>query len=182
MSLTILDTETNDLLKPLGTPLNQQPHMLEICAMRFDNSHKLIKEFTTYVKPETPFIMSPKAFKANGITPATLKDAPSFAEIYKELVGMFLGSHTIIAHNLSFDKEILVNELRRIGKEFSFPYPPINFCTVEQSLHVKGYRLKNSDLYKMATGKEIENAHTAKADVLATWDGYKWLVKRKIGK
>ena len=56
-----------------------------------------------------------------------------------------------------------------------FPYAPIQFCTLEQSMHIKGHRLKNSELYTIATGKEIENAHQAKADVLATYESYKWL-------
>lgn len=175
--ITIFDTETTGLLMAKGSDINLQPYIIEICAIQVDESDNIINEIETLVFP--PMNIPLHITKITGITTNDVSSAPIFSEIYKDLLSVFFGSHTVVAHNLSFDVGMLVNELTRINKEFSFPYPPIQFCTVEQSMHIKGYRLKNSELYTLATGKEIEGSHRAKADVLATYESYKWLKSKK---
>lgn len=175
--LTVFDTETTGLTKPEGNDLSVQPHIIEICALQIDDSGEIILELDTLIKPPIPI---PKFItKINGISDADVADAPTFAELYIKIADVFFGSDTSVAHNLQFDEWILIYELMRIGKEHAFPYPPIKFCTIEQSMHLRGHRLKNGELYKMATGKEIVNAHQARADVLATYESYKWLVKQR---
>lgn len=178
MSITVFDQETTGLLKPKGTDIIQQPHVTEIYAMKVSDDGVLIKEFESLVKPPVP--IPDFLEKQIGITNEMVANAPTFLEIYKKIIEVFFGSHTVVAHNLSFDEGVLIYELTRIGKQFHFPYPPIKFCTVEQSLHLKGYRLKNNELYKLATGKDLEGAHRAKIDVQATYESYKWL-KRNPG-
>jgi len=178
--VTVWDTETTGLLKPEGNDEAIQPHIIEIYAIQVDGNGKILLELNTLIKPPIPipeFIT-----KINGISNNDVKDSPTFVEVYREVADVFFGSHSSVAHNETFDRGMLINELKRIGKEFHFPYPPISFCTVEQSMHLKGYRLKNSELYKLATGKEIINAHQAKADVLATWESYKWLKSQRRNK
>lgn len=174
MYTTIIDTETTGLLEAEGTDLALQPHLTEIYAMQVDHEGKLIKELETLIKPPIP--LPAIITKITGLTDYDLKDAPAFVEVYKDIVEVFFCSHTIVAHNLPFDEGMLINEFKRIGKEYHFPYPPIKFCTVEQSMHVKGHRLKNSELYEIATGKQIVGAHRAKIDVQATYESYKWLL------
>ena len=171
--ITILDLETTGLVGAKGKDQLYQPHITEFYAMQVDNKFNFVKDFETLIKPPVP--ISQFLEKKIGITNEMVVNAPTFLEVYKNIIKVFLGSHTIVAHNLSFDEEVLITELTRIGKQFHFPYPPIKFCTVEQSMYIKGYRLKNSELYKIATGKEIVNAHRAKNDVLATFESFKWL-------
>ena len=173
MYTTIFDLETTGLLEADGTPLALQPHITEIYAMQVDDEGNLIKEIDTLIKPPIP--LPAIITKITGLTDHMFKDSPVFAEVYKDIIEVFLCSHTMVAHNLSFDQGMLLNELRRLGKEFHFPFPPIKFCTVEQSMHIKGHRLKNSELYKEATGKEMVGAHRAKVDVLDTYESFKWL-------
>ena len=174
----ILDTETTGLNKPEGNDLSVQPHMIEIYAMQVKDDGTLVRELDTLIKPPIPIPLE-LTKHVHGISDFDVKDAPAFVDIYKQLINVFFGSHTAVAHNLSFDLKIIINELKRIGKEYAFPYPPINFCTVEQSMHLKGYRLKNSELYMLATGKEMENAHRAKPDVLALYESYKFLTPKR---
>lgn len=170
---TIWDTETTGLLNAIGTDEIIQPFITEIYAMQVDKEGTIIKEIDTLVKPLMPI---PKHItKITGIDDYAVKDAPSFFEIYKQLANVFLGSKISVAHNLTFDEGIVINELKRIGKEYHFPYPPIKFCTVERSMHLKGHRLKNGELYELATGMELAGAHRAKADVQATYQSYLWL-------
>ena len=171
--ITIFDFETTGLEQPEGNHQNVQPFAIEIYAMQVDEKGKLINELETLIKPPTP--ISPLITKYTGITNNDLRDAPTFPEIYRDLSSVFFGSHTSVAHNLSFDKAVIIHECRRLGKEYNFPYPPIDFCTVEQSMHIKGHRLKNSELFEIATGKELVNAHRARNDVRATYESYLWL-------
>ena len=176
--ITIFDQETTGLLKAKGSDILHQPHLTEIYAMQVDEKDNLIREFETLIKPPIPIPSFLE--KQIGITNEMVANAPTFLQIYKKIIEVFFCSHTVVAHNLSFDEGVLINELKRIGKEHHFPYPPIKFCTVEQSMYVKGFRLKNSELYKIATGKDIVGAHRAKNDVLATYESYKWLKGREI--
>lgn len=172
-----IDTETTDLLKPIGTPLNLQPHIIEIYAAQINlTTNEIIREVDTLIKPPVPILEH--ITKINGITNDMVKDAPLFVEVFPEIVKVFFGAWEIFGANVSFDEGILITEFQRLGKEHHFPYSPQKFCIIEQSMHIKGYRMKNSELYKMATGKEIVGIHRAKADLMATYEVYKWLKKR----
>lgn len=174
MSAIVIDTETTGLLQPEGTALEYQPYIVEICAIRINDAFQRTGEVITLVKPPIP--ISEKVSKIHGIYDKDVKDKPTFPEIYRDLVDLFLGCHTMVIHNAPFDCNMLALELYRIGKQFQFPWPPIHYCTVEQSMHLKGHRLKLSELYEMATGKtEIVGAHRAENDVLALIDCYRWL-------
>lgn len=177
MFITIFDQETTGLIKPKGSDLPHQPYLTEIYVMQVDNKGNLIRDFGTLIKP--PVSIPSFLEKQIGITNEMVINAPTFLQIYKNIIEVFFCSHTIVAHNLTFDEGVLIHELKRIGKEHHFPYPPIKFCTVEQSMHIKGHRLKNSELYTLATGKEIVGAHRAKVDTLATYESYKWLKSQK---
>jgi len=173
MMITAIDTETTGLLEAEGADISLQPYIIELCAIQFSDDFEIVNEIDTFVKPPRP--VTPMITKITGITNNHVANAPIFAEIVRPLISVFFGSHTMVAHNLTFDLMMVVNELRRLGKEFQFPYPPVQFCTVEQSMHIKGHRLKNGELYELATGKTIDGAHRARVDVLATIENYKWL-------
>lgn len=171
--LVVWDTETTGLLLPKGNDIAVQPHIVEIYALQIKDNGDINNELHLLIKPPIPIPYV--TTKIHGISDEDVKDSPTFAEAYQDICGVFFESHTSVAHNESFDRGMLINELTRIGKEFHFPYPPISFCTVEQSMHLRGYRLKNDELYFIATGKHIVDAHQAKNDVLATFESYKWL-------
>ena len=174
MSIIVIDTETTGLLKPEGTELIYQPYIIEVCAIRINNSFQRVGELITLVKPPIP--ISKKITSITHITDDMVKKSPSSPKLYRPLVDLFLGCHTLVAHNATFDVGMLKLELSRIEKQFNFPWPPIHYCTVEQSLHLKGHRLKLSELYELATGEtEIKDAHRAEADVIALVESYRWL-------
>lgn len=174
MAIVYFDTETTGLLEPVGTPLNLQPFITEIYAAKFTDQGKFLKDINSLVY--CPIPIPRHITKLTGIHNGMTKKAPLFTEIYKKIAGVFLGCHTVVAHNLSFDLGIIQNELLRIGKELAFPWPPIHYCTVERSMHLKGRRLKNSELYKMATGQDMPVAHRAKIDVKSTFKSARWLM------
>jgi len=166
-NVALIDLETTGLLKPEAMDENFQPHIIEICVMRGD------AVFTSFIKPPIP--ISQEIQTITGITDAMVKDAPSFARLYPSLVQFMLGAETLVAHNLAFDKGVLIAELRRIGKEFNFPWPPIDVCTVEKSLLRVGRRVSLAELYEQVTGVKHIGAHRAHADVVALGKVYDWL-------
>ena len=175
MSIIFVDTETTGLLQPTGTEMQYQPHLIEICAIKTNDKLDVIGKFNSFIKPPIP-IPEKLTKTVHGISDKMVEKAPIFIEVYRPLCELFLGCHTFVAHNASFDLGMLFVELRRLNSVHKFPWPPIHFCTVEQTLHFKGYRLKLAELYELATdNKEIPGAHRAENDVLALIECYRWL-------
>lgn len=174
--IVFFDTETTGLLKPAANDVSKQPHIIEICAMKFTDDMELVDEYSALIKPPVP--ISDEITKITKITNEDLKDAKTFALCYSDIGALFTGAHTMVAHNLGFDRSMLANELIRIDRLIRFPWPMRHICTVERSMSYEGRRLNLTKLHKLATGKEtIEGAHRAKTDVLALVEGYKFLVK-----
>lgn len=175
MPIVFVDTETTGLPLPAGTELKYQPHIIDICAIKTDTELNVISRFNSFVKPPIP-IPEKLTKNVHHISDQMVAKAPIFAELYRPLCEFFLGCHTFVAHNAPFDLGMLFIELRRLDNVHKFPWPPIHFCTVEQTLHFKGHRLHLSELYELATGeKEIPGAHRAENDVLALIECYRWL-------
>lgn len=172
--IIIVDTETTGLLEVSSCSLEFQPHMIEIFVLRVNSKLKPVGEFSSLIQVPVPvpsFIT-----RITGVSDIDLQKAPTFKKIYKSLNKIFKGTSLMVAHNATFDYNIIKNEFERIEKQCFLPNSL--YCTVEQSLHFFGYRMKNLELYEKLTGKkEIKNQHRAKADVLATFDNYKELIK-----
>lgn len=177
MKIAIFDTETTGLLKPSPAPLEQQPEIIEFYSCVIDEDFNLIRELETLIKPSIPKL--PDIIpKITGITDDMLIGQPSFLDVYPDLARFMTGVDMIVAHNLEFDAQMMANELLRIGKLIQFPWPRHHVCTVVKSIGVRGHRLKLSDLYEEATGKEFKDAHRAKQDVRGLFAGFRFLVQK----
>ena len=69
MSTLLFDTETSSLVQegePLDSP--EQPHIMQIGAILFDDDDKLAAEYNVIVQPTCDYKVHPEAFKAHGIT------------------------------------------------------------------------------------------------------------------
>jgi len=179
MNTIILDTETTGLVKNAAKPLLQQPHIIELGAIKVDDNWKEIGRMNFLCKP--PISLPPFITKITGITPADIKKQPKFSHYLPELVGFFKDSDRMIAHNLPFDRNLLLFELRRIGMEFHFPWPFIHTCTAENSKSLfKGKYTKLQDIYKHAYGQDPEQKHRAIGDCEILLDVCKWLSKQGV--
>ena len=177
ISEILMDVETTGLLKASERPLEDQPYIIEIYALkRIDKQGRQGRQKSIYhsmVKPPIP--IPEECVKITGITDEMVKAAPSFAEIYFTLCQFYLGVNILVGHNVSFDAGVLECELKRIDRVTRFPWPPSQICTVEESFSIRGRRLKLSELYLMATGEEFKDAHRGKEDVEALEKCYDWL-------
>lgn len=163
MITNIFDTETTDLVKPLATPLEKQPEIIQIHIEKFDDG-QLVDTFSSFVKPFKPvpdFITD-----ITSITNAMVDDAPRWLSIQSDVQAFMLdGVDEVAAHNLSFDMDMVNIEAKRTGHQFLWPVNRI--CTVEQTEHIKGRRLDLMSLHEHLFGEGFEKAHLAQNDVAA---------------
>lgn len=172
--MVFIDWETTGLIKPEANDIAVQPYATEFYGIRITQSWEFISEFESLVKPPIPI---PKDIEEMiGITNDMVKDSPSFVEIYKDLVHLFMGTEFLVAHNCAFDRDILKYELTRSDLQFKFPWPINHICTVEKSFSINNKRLTLSKLHELATGEpHEEGAHRSKTDVMALVRSFQWL-------
>jgi DNA polymerase III epsilon subunit-like protein len=176
--MILLDYETTGLVGPDALPLEKQPQIIEATLAKLDNKTLKEKKRKTFlINPGRP--LPPEIIKITGIKDADLTDAKPFAYYYPLFVEYFLGEELMVAHNCAFESSLTELELRRIGKQFHFPWPPRRICTVEASYGIKRYRLKLGELYELATkGGRIQGAHRTDADVSALAVCVRWLKEK----
>lgn len=165
--MIVWDTETTGLIAPEAAPIEQQPRMLEFAAIKLNSKLEERGRLQFLINPH-PVVVTPEISKYSNITQEMVANQPPFVARYAELCEFFGGQRVIVAHNLSFDIRVLYYELLRIGKVCAFPWPPRQLCTVEATVHLKGYRLKLGDLHQELTGIEhSEGVHRAMGDTEA---------------
>lgn len=173
--MIIADTETTGLLLHSSAPLDAQPEIIEIGALKLhDETLEEMGAISFLVKPKK-LPLPPKITEITGIVDADLEHAPSFARKLPEVQAFFLGETTMVAHNCAYDVGMFLLELRRLDRVHKFPWPVNQLCTVELNMHVKGYRLKLGDLYEIATGKKPAVAHRAVDDCRTLAEVVRWM-------
>ncbi|MGF7230144.1 exonuclease domain-containing protein [Arachidicoccus sp.] len=117
------------------------------------------------VNPQMPI---PKgAEDIHGISDEMVKDAPTFKEIANE-INQFLDNCDIGGYNSNkFDIPVLVEEFLRVGLDFNISGR--KFVDVQKVFHKMEQRTLGA-AYKFYCQKSLEDAHTAEADAMATWE------------
>jgi DNA polymerase III epsilon subunit-like protein len=171
MHVFVFDTETTGLVANHTIKIGKQPHIIEFygCLVNLETG-EISNEIDLLIKPPSPLLDTP-AFgdkktttQITGITNEMLASAPTFNEIAGELFAAIETAPLIASHNLSYDMEMLDLEAERLGIKIKWPR---GFCTVEQTVHFKGHRLKMGDLYEHLFNERFTDAHRAKADTRA---------------
>ena len=170
--IIVFDTETTGLIENSAIPLVRQPSIIELCAikLRFDPEAGDFVEGADELW-ESLFHHGPLSDETTKITGITTQDvacAPKFASRIDDLAEFFLGARAMVGHNLSYDRDMLELELRRLGRHTSFPWPPRHICTVEESETITGFRLGLNDLHERLLGHRFLEHHRAKPDTQAT--------------
>lgn len=161
------DTETTGLISNRIIKIDRQAEVIEFYASRIDlSTGKVNKIYNTLIRP-THFPMNDYVLKTTHtkITNEMLKDAPTFKEVSNDILNVIENSPMIVAHNLSFDMEIIDIEFERLNQKVKWPMRRV--CTVEATMYLKGFRLSLTKLHSLLFNEEFENAHRAESDVLA---------------
>lgn len=172
MKAVLFDTETTGLVRNRTLKLDQQPEIIEIyCCVADLKKGRISKELDTLIKPSKPLLDKPlpgdkkTITQITGITNEMLETAKPFKDHVKSISAILHAAPIVIAHNASFDKDMIEIELERCGiKDFKWPKL---LCTVEQTIHMKGFRLSMTALYQELFGETFSGAHRAKEDVAA---------------
>lgn len=163
--MIIFDTETTGLDKPELTPLDQQPEIIELGAVRLDDDTLVeTAHFTTLVRPRG-LPLPAKITEITGLRDSDLKGQRPFSAHYADLADFFCGERILVGHNIGYDVRILGYELARMAATAKFPWPMHHKCTVELNAHRFKKWPKQDELYQLYFGKLPDGAHRALNDV-----------------
>jgi DNA polymerase-3 subunit epsilon len=162
MQALIIDTETTDLISNHSIKLDKQPHMIEYFGRHVDlATGETIHEYETLIKP--PIQINATTTRITGITNELLANAPPIANVIDKIAEHINMASVVIAHNMSFDHEMINFELERCAvKDFKWPR---QICTVEATLHIKGFRLGLQPLHEYLFNEPFKDHHRARPDV-----------------
>ncbi len=129
--------------------------------------------YTKRINPGMP--IPPQATAVHGISDEDVQDAPRFEEVAAEIYALIRDAYLVGFNSNKFDLPMLVEELIRSGIPFDLKKNP----TIDVQVIFHKMEPRNlSAAYKFYTGKTLENAHSAEADVRATWEVLKAQVER----
>ena len=163
--IILLDFETTGLTLHPRADLKKQPKAIEFGGLLLDADGKWVEEASIMINPGEP--ITEEITKITGITNDDLKDAPTFAEVLPQIERMFRQARMVVAHNLNFDKQILMGELARLGRVELFPWPKQEMCTVQLYREDYGRNPRLIELYERVMGKPLAQTHRALDDVKA---------------
>lgn len=138
--------------------------IVELCVVKvLVNGDTEIK--TRRVNPTIP--ISAEAQAVHGISDEDVKDCPTFKSIAKSLANYLEGCDFAGYNSLKFDIPMLAEEFLRCGIDFDFRKK--HLVDVQNIFHKMEQRTLSA-AYKFYCQKELENAHSAEADTVATYE------------
>ena len=155
LKFACLDTETTGLSTDKGG------RICEIAISVSRNGEKL-EEFSTLLNPQMP--MHPDVIAVHGITNDMVKQAPLFADIVPQLLGVLDGC-VLVAHNADFDLSFLRAEMQACG--FRWPEYPV-LDTLKLARKNGRFERNKLGIIAEALGISADGAHRAMADVRMT--------------
>ena len=120
---------------------------------------------TSRINPEMP--IPPESTAIHGITDEDVKDCPTFKEIAKSLAAQIEGCDLAGYNSNRFDIPLLAEEFLRAGVDIDLNKR--KFVDVQTIFHKMEQRTLAA-AYKFYCDKSLENAHTAEADTMATYE------------
>lgn len=123
------------------------------------------KESYTYlINPEMP--IPEEASNVHGITNEDVKNSPTFCQ-KSEFISQFISGSDLAGFNIdNFDTPILIRQLQECGKSLS---SNTRFIDVYKIFINKEPRTLSA-AYKYYCGADLDNAHSAEADTLGTFE------------
>lgn len=177
MRIIVFDTETTGF--PMASAeLSQQPYICQFAGLLIEceadgKNMKEIGRLDQLIKPEIAIPMD--ATNVHGITNEMVENAPSFSEVSENILELFRSADVAVAHNISFDEQVVGYELERLGGNKKF-LPEQIFDTMKETKQLCQLPGKNgnfkhptlTELYVHLFGRGFSDAHNAMNDVVAT--------------
>ena len=162
--------------------------IIELCFVKvFPDGEERVK--TWRVKPwdytaDCQRPINPSAQAVHGISAEDLADKPTFYQIVDEVVEWLSGSDLSGFNSAKFDLPLLAEEIERVrmytDKQPAIDLHKMQMVDVQNIFHMMEPRtLKSASMFYC--GKDLENAHAAEADTLATYEVLKGQLDRYAG-
>jgi len=130
-------------------------------------------ELTLRINPEIE--ISEESTSIHGITQEDIKDAPTFQEVADQLAD-FIGDADLAGYKSNkFDIPMLAEEFLRV--DHAFDMRARKFIDIQNIFHKMEQRTLVA-AYKFYCNKDLDNAHSAFADVQATYEVFKAQLKK----
>lgn len=181
----ILDTETTGVpLKGVAPSDSRQARVMQLGAVLLDDDKEVACFYSRLFPDQWPTV-HPAATAAHGLTvEMCTKTGVGQKYAFGVLTEMALAADVVVAHNWAFDYQMLTIEYELLGELFA---PKKHACSMQLLTPVCGLTKSNgtpkwpslAEAYAYCTGKSIDKAHDALADVRATADVWRWLIKNK---
>ncbi len=145
-------------------------HIIEICLHKVcpDSTEQTLVHRIRPVDAQGKTVpIPPFTTEIHGITDADVADKPTFAELADELAA-FIGDADLAGYNSNrFDVPLLVEEFLRVGHPFDLRCRRL--VDVQNIFHKMEQRTLKA-AYRFYCDKNLDNAHSADADTLATYE------------
>lgn len=128
--------------------------------------------------------INPSAQAVHGISAEALQNSPTFYQIVDEVIGWLEGADLAGFNSTKFDLPLLAEEVERVCK-YTDKKPDIDLhamkmVDVQNIFHMMEPRTLKA-AYMFYCGLNLENAHEAEADTLATYEVLKGQLDRYAG-
>lgn len=175
--MTVLDTETTGLIENVTVKDDKLPEVIDFYGCLLDvDTGKVLEEVDLLIKPTIAKKLPEEIVNITHITDEMLKGKKLFSMHADEIRTLIEKAPVATAHNAAYDKEVLDIEFNRLDQTINWKFV---MCTVEQTMHLKGFRLSLSALHELLFNEAFADAHRAKTDVHALCRCVVELIKRE---
>ena len=192
MLIFVYDTETTGLMRGNNYTSLDISFLASIAALLYDSElNRIVSSFNAMVKPEG-WSMSEEAGKINGLTDEYLNSVGIPASVViPTVIALSNKADLRVAHNADFDNNVIAaniwREIIKDGHSKSTAQSIVEqwlviptYCTMRESKEIVGAldkrgRIKYPKLieaYKFFFNKDLDRAHSANADAVATLEIY----------
>ena len=158
-------------LETTGLSLTQD-RIVEIAMLKVNPDGSQVKK-RKLINPEKP--IPPEVTAIHGISDEMVKDAPIFKVAANEIKQFMDGCDLAGYNSNKFDWPLLMEEFLRCGLDFEITDRKL--LDVQRIYHVMEPR-NLSAAYKFYCDQTLENAHSAEADVNATWEVFEAQIQK----
>ena len=148
-----------------------EDYIIQLAMVKFNSNFETIDTRNWYIKPCHSYDITPGAFETHGISKEFLEEhGVSIKDIAQDILDFVEGCDYLTYNGNAFDVRFIYKDLEIFGYEF-----PIAGKTFYDAfrLYKKYHPCNLSTIYKQYTGKDLDGAHDAFADVNATIEVFK---------
>lgn len=153
-------------------PGDGEDFIIQLSAAKFDkDTFEILDKRNWYIKPQHAYTITPGAFEKHHISKEFLDEhGASMADVAPVFLEFIDGCDILGYNSNKFDIQFIAKDLRLCG--FEFPFEGKKFYDAF-SIECKRNPRDLTSVYRKYTGKDLEDAHNALADVLATVEVFK---------